>query len=405
MTPDTHKSQSIPSTNDADHARPGPPLWLLAELTYRCPLHCAFCYNPIGFENVKQEIDTDTWLGVLREARQLGSVQCGFSGGEPLLRDDLEVLVAEARKLGFYTNLLTSGVGLTEKRARALKDAGLDHIQLSFQDSTRELNDFLSNTKTFELKQKVAAIIKQHDWPMVMNCVIHRLNIDVIDKIIDLALELGAETLELANTQYYSWAMLNRDQLLPSKEQIDRAESFTADYRERFGDRIRILFVVPDYYENRPKRCMNGWGNVFLTITPDGSAVPCHTAKMIPGLDFPNVTDHSIKNIWYDSDAFNHFRGKSWMKEPCRSCPEQDDDLGGCRCQAYMMTGDPYAADPVCSKSPDRHKVDQAIKRAQELPVQSVQEHKLVFRDPKSSARLSRGRDGADVLINDSVSE
>ena len=181
-----------------------PPLWLLAELTYKCPLHCAFCYNPIEFDKQQNEISTESWLDILRQARALGSVQCGFSGGEPMLRDDLEELVSEARNLGFYTNLLTSGVGLNEQRARALKDAGLDHIQLSFQDSTRELNDFLSNTRTFDLKRRVAQTIKAHDWPMVMNCVIHRLNIDYIDKVIDLALEIGAETLELANTQYYS---------------------------------------------------------------------------------------------------------------------------------------------------------------------------------------------------------
>lgn len=382
-----------------NNASIGPPLWLLAELTYRCPLHCAFCYNPIGFDQIKEELDTETWVKTLREARAMGSVQCGFSGGEPMLRDDLEELVAEARQLGYYTNLLTSGVGLNQKRARALKDAGLDHIQLSFQDSTRELNDFLSNTRTFDLKRQVASLIKEHDWPMVMNCVIHRLNIDVIDKIIDLALELGAETLELANTQYYSWAKLNRDQLLPSREQVKKAEAVTASYRERFGDRIRIIFVVPDYYENRPKKCMNGWGNVFLTITPDGKALPCHTAAMLPGLEFPNVANESVQSIWYDSDLFNAFRGKKWMKEPCLSCPEQDDDLGGCRCQAYMLTGDINAADPICDKSPHRSEVDQVIAKAQESNEKTKNEHKLVFREPKASARLSSGRDGAGSIL------
>lgn len=366
----------------------GPPLWLLAELTYRCPLHCAFCFNPLDFDQHKNELDTDGWIRVLRQARALGSVQCGFSGGEPMLRDDLEILVAEARSLGYYTNLLTSGVGLNDKRARALKDAGLDHIQLSFQDSTKELNDFLSNTTTFDLKNKVAGLIKEYDWPMVMNCVIHRLNIDVIDKIIDLALELGAETLELANAQYYSWAKLNRDQLLPSREQIEKAEAVTARYRERYGDRIRIIFVVPDYYETRPKKCMNGWGNVFLTISPDGTALPCHTAKMLPGLEFPSVKDTSVKEIWYESDAFNRYRGKDWMKEPCRSCPEQDDDLGGCRCQAYMMSGDAAAADPVCDKSPHRHTVDAAIAEAQRPATPMMTEKPLVFRDPKASQSL-----------------
>ncbi|MFU2487808.1 pyrroloquinoline quinone biosynthesis protein PqqE [Thauera sp. WH-1] len=374
-------------------AQPGPPLWLLAELTYRCPLHCVFCYNPVDFAHTPDELSTDDWLRVLREARAAGSVQCGFSGGEPLLRDDLEVLVAEAHRLGFYTNLLTSGVGLTEVRARALKDAGLAHIQLSFQDSTRELNDFLSHTRTFELKQKVAATIKDNGWPMVMNCVIHRLNIDYIDRIIDMAVELGAEYLELANSQYYSWAMINRDQLLPSREQIERAERVTNARRQRYGDRIRIFFVVPDYHEKRPKKCMNGWGNVFLTVTPDGTALPCHTARMLPGLAFPNVRDMDVRRIWYESEGFNRYRGTGWMKEPCRSCPEQDKDLGGCRCQAFMLTGDPAAADPVCDKSPSHHKVIEAVERAERGEV-AVVERPLVFRGPEESRRRLGGLAG-----------
>jgi len=390
------------TATETDTEQPGPPLWLLAELTYRCPLHCAFCYNPIGFDDVKSELDTKHWVKTLREARDLGSVQVGFSGGEPLMRPDLEELVAEARQLDYYTNLLTSGVGLKKSRARALKDAGLDHIQLSFQDSTRELNDFLSNTKTFDLKKEVAAMIKDNDWPMVMNCVIHRLNIDYIDKIIELAVELGAETLELANTQYYSWARLNRDQLLPSREQIKKAEEVTNRYRDKYGDKLRIIFVVPDYYETRPKKCMNGWGNVFLTIVPDGTALPCHTARMLPGLEFPNVKDNTIQHIWYESDGFNHFRGKGWMKEPCKSCPEQENDLGGCRCQAYMLTGDMYAADPVCDKSPHREKINEAVEIAQRNDSQPVTEKPLVFRDPKSSQQLSHGLDGADILLPES---
>lgn len=377
----------------------GPPLWLLAELTYRCPLHCAFCYNPIGFDKVETELNTEGWLKTLREARDLGSVQIGFSGGEPLMRNDLEELVTEARQLGYYSNLLTSGVGLKKTRAKTLKDAGLDHVQLSFQDSTRELNDFLSNTRTFDLKKEVASMIKDNGWPMVMNCVIHRLNIDYIDKIIDLALELGAETLELANTQFYSWAKLNRDQLLPSQKQVKQAEEVTNRYRDKYGEKIRIIFVVPDYYETRPKKCMNGWGNVFLTVTPDGTALPCHTAGMLPGLEFPNVRDHTIRNIWYESDSFNHFRGKGWMKEPCRSCPEQDDDLGGCRCQAYMLTGDMYGADPVCDKSPQRNKIDEAIELAQHAG--QTTEKPLVFRDPKSSQKFSQGKDDVGVLLPD----
>ncbi len=369
--------------------RPGPPLWLLAELTYRCPLHCAFCFNPVDFARQTDELDTQGWIRTLQQARALGSVQCGFSGGEPMLRKDLETLVGEAHSLGYYTNLLTTGVGLNETRAKALKDCGLDHIQLSFQDSTREMNDFLSNTRTFDLKNNVAALIKDHDWPMVLNCVVHRMNIDHVDKIIEMALELGAETLELANTQYYSWAVVNRDHLLPSQAQLTEAERVTNEYRERYGDQLRIIFVVPDYYENRPKKCMNGWGNVFLTIAPDGTALPCHTARMLPGAAFPNVADHSIEDIWYGSEGFNRYRGKNWMKEPCRSCSEADDDLGGCRCQAFMLTGDPAGTDPVCDKSPNRPIVDEAIAKAQSSKTGLMTEQPLIFRDPKESIRLT----------------
>ena len=236
------------------------PLWLLAELTYRCPLHCAFCYNPIDYTDHSRELSTQQWLGVLREARALGAAQLGFSGGEPLVRDDLEVLVGEARKLGFYTNLITSGVGLTDKRLDDLQAAGLDHIQLSFQDSTQQLNDFLSSTRTFELKQRVAASIKRHGFPMVLNCVLHRYNLPHVDKIIDMALAMGAEYLELANTQYYGWAHQNEAQLMPTREQLDEAEAVVERYRRTHGERCKIFFVVPDYFERRPKRCMNGWG-------------------------------------------------------------------------------------------------------------------------------------------------
>ena len=391
MTIPDHAPSAAPATVATDPI--GPPLWLLAELSYRCPLHCVFCYNPVDFARHEQELSTADWLRVLEEARALGAVQCGFSGGEPMVRDDLEQLVAHAHRLGFYTNLLTSGVGLTEQRAAALKAAGLAHVQLSFQDSTRELNDFLSHTRTFDLKRRVAGIIKAHGWPMVLNCVIHRLNIDYIEQLIDMAVELGAEYLELANTQFYSWALENRDHLLPSREQLQRAEATVAAARARYGKRLRIFFVVPDYYENRPKKCMNGWGNVFLTITPDGTALPCHTARMLPGLAFPNVKEHSIAAIWRDSEGFNRFRGRAWMKEPCASCPEQEKDLGGCRCQAYMLAGDPAAADPVCDKSPRHEVVLDAVARAQR-PDGTVQatavEKPLVFRDPKASLALSK---------------
>ena len=366
----------------------GPPLWLLAEVTYRCPLHCVFCYNPVDFAKTERadELSTADWLRVLREARALGAVQCGFSGGEPLMRDDLEELIAEAHRLGYYTNLLTSGVGLTKERAQALKAAGLDHVQLSFQDSTRELNDFLSHTKTFQLKQEVGETIKSHGWPMVMNVVIHRLNIDHIDRIIAMADALGAEYLELANSQYYSWAHLNRDHLMPTSEQIRRAEAITDAWRAKVADRMKLFFVAPDYHEGRPKKCMNGWGNVFLTVTPDGTALPCHTAKMLPGLVFPNVREHDVRHIWFDSEGFNRYRGTGWMKGACVTCPDKEKDLGGCRCQAFLLAGDPAATDPVCPKSAHHGVVQAAVAAADagEVPVRP-----LVFRDPKASRALT----------------
>ena len=373
---------------DTASAAIGPPHWLLCELTYRCPLHCAFCYNPIDFARHDEELSTDDWLRVLREARALGAVQCGFSGGEPLQRKDLETLVAAARALGYYTNLITSGIGLNAERAQRLKEAGLDHIQLSFQDSTREVNDFLSSTRTFDLKRDAAATIKANGWPMVMNCVIHRLNIDHIERIIELAVELDSQYLELANVQFYSWAQLNREQLLPTREQLQRAERVTQQWREKLGSRMKLIFVVSDYYETRPKKCMNGWGNIFLTIAPDGTALPCHTARMLPGLAFPNVRDSSVREIWYGSEGFNRYRGTGWMKEPCASCPEKEKDYGGCRCQAYMLAQDPASADPVCDKSPKHAVVAEIIARAQQ-PRSVAEARPLLFRDPKNSKALS----------------
>jgi pyrroloquinoline quinone biosynthesis protein E len=374
---------------EGDHTaadRPGPPLWLLAELTYRCPLHCVFCFNPLDFANHADELGTDDWLRVLREGRELGAVQLGLSGGEPLLRDDLEVIVAEARRLGFYSNLLTSGVGLTPARARALKDAGLDHVQLSFQDSTREMNDFLSHTKTFELKGRVARIIKDQGWPMVMNVVLHRLNIDHVDRIIGMAHEFGAEYLELANTQYYSWAYLNRSQLLPTHEQLRRAEECTDRWRSRVGDSMRILFVAPDYHEGVVKKCVNGWGSTLLNVAPDGVALPCHTARMLPGAAFPNVREASLREIWFESEGFRRYRGTGWMKEPCASCEHKERDLGGCRCQAWLLAHDAEAADPACRLSPHHGLVTAAVAQAAKT---SPTEHPLVFRDAANSRRLS----------------
>ena len=367
-----------------------PPFWLLAELTYRCPLHCVFCYNPLNYAAIQNELTTAEWIKVMREARELGAAQLGFSGGEPLMRDDLEELVDEAHRLGFYTNLITSGVGLNEKRIQALKTAGLDHIQLSFQDSTQEMNDFLSSTKTFELKKRVAALIKQYDYPMVMNVVLHRHNLPHIDKIIEMALSLEAEYVELANTQYYGWAMKNREHLIPSHQQLIEAEAIVNQYREKIGKTCKLLFVVPDYFENRPKACMNGWGSVFLGVGADGAALPCHNAREIPGLDIPNVRDHSMREIWYDSKAFNFFRGDEWMQEPCRSCDEKSKDFGGCRCQALMLAGDASKTDPVCSKSPDHGVIEKIIHMAGQTEKKPDPVFPLIFRSDKNSLELTQ---------------
>ncbi|WP_233575841.1 pyrroloquinoline quinone biosynthesis protein PqqE [Noviherbaspirillum saxi] len=365
----------------------GTPLWLLAELTYRCPLHCVFCYNPLDFARHEKELTTAQWFDVMRQARALGAAQLGFSGGEPLVREDLEELIGEAHRLGYYTNLITSGIGLTEARIARMKDLGLDHIQLSFQDSTREMNDFLSSTRTFELKQRVAKLIRQYDYPMVLNVVLHRHNLDHVGRIIEMAVEMDVDYLELANTQYYGWALVNRAQLMPTREQLQRAEETVNAYRKKLGNRLRILFVVPDYFEDRPKACMNGWGSVFLAVAADGTALPCHAARSLPGMDFPNVTTQSIAGIWRHSDAFQRYRGSDWMKEPCKSCPDKKKDFGGCRCQAYALTGDAANADPVCGKSGHHNQIGKIVfdAHATQTRQKDMNVQPLVFRSKANS--------------------
>ncbi|HEY5717638.1 MAG TPA: pyrroloquinoline quinone biosynthesis protein PqqE [Motiliproteus sp.] len=343
------------------------PLWLLAELTYRCPLQCSYCANPVDLRYGATELTTDEWVGVFEQSRALGAAQLGFSGGEPLVRQDLETLIREGRQLGYYTNLITSGIGLNEARIDAFREAGLDHIQVSFQASDEELNNRIAGSrKAFAQKLAMARAVKAAGYPMVLNFVIHRQNIEQIDRIIELSIELQADYVELATAQYYGWALVNRDHLLPTREQLQRAEAITNQYRSELnGSGPKLIFVTPDYYEERPKGCMNGWGNLFLTITPDGTALPCHSARELP-IAFPNVRDSSVESIWYRSHGFNHFRGYEWMKEPCRSCSEKEKDFGGCRCQAFAMTGDAANADPVCSKSPHHHLIETARERAEQ---------------------------------------
>lgn len=373
----------------SDQNRLPQPLWLLAELTYRCPLQCPYCSNPVEIAKYKDELSTDDWIRVLRQARKMGATQLGLSGGEPLVRTDLEAIIAEARTLGYYSNLITSGVGMDAARIKAFKQAGLDHIQISFQASSEELNDFIAGTDAFRHKMEMAKLVKRNGYPMVLCIVLHRHNEDQIEQILDMTVALEADYVELATTQYYGWAMLNRDQLLPTRAQVEHAEAVAHDYQERFKGKMKIYYVVPDYYEERPKACMNGWGAVFLTIAPDGTALPCHAAAQLPGLSFPNVKQSSIEEIWNESAAFNRFRGFDWMKEPCASCPEREKDFGGCRCQAYMLTGDPSNADPVCSLSPHH---DVLVRQVEAINARASapapEQRPLIFRNMRNSKRL-----------------
>lgn len=366
----------------------GLPLWLLAELTYRCPLQCPYCSNPLDYAQHKNELSTQEWCDIFDQARAMGAVQLGFSGGEPLVRQDLEQLTQHAHQLGFYTNLITSGMGLTQQRIENLKNAGLDHIQVSFQASDPIVNNALAGSKhAFDQKYEMCRLIKQYHYPMVLNFVIHRHNIDQIDRIIELCLELEADTVELAICQFYGWAFLNRQSLLPTQEQLIKAEQITNQYREKLRQAnhpCKLIFVVPDYYEERPKACMNGWGKIFFTIAPDGLALPCHAARQLP-IQFPNVREQTLADIWYRSTGFNHFRGDAWMPAGCRSCPEKERDFGGCRCQAFMLTGDAANEDPVCGKSAYHHLIEQA--RYDSSAESSVQD--MIFRNSKNSKKLS----------------
>jgi pyrroloquinoline quinone biosynthesis protein E len=345
----------------------GLPLWLVLELTYKCPLQCPWCNNPVDFARYRDELTTEEWFGVLRQGRAMGAVQLGFTGGEPLLRPDLEQLVGEAERLGYYTNLITSGVGLTPKRLAALKTAGLKQVQLSVQACDSELCDTLVGVReAYAAKIAAAREIKAQGFPMVMNVPVSRYNIGQVEAFIELAEELGIEYIEFANLQYYNWAMLNRAELLPTREQLEAAEAAVARARQRLGKKMTIYFVIPDYFDGVPKACMNGWGSILLTVAPDGTALPCQEAKLIQGIDFPNVRDGDMRWIWQDSPGFKKFRGDDWMKEPCRSCDERERDFGGCRCQAFMLTGDAANADPACAKSPHHHLIQEAVERARD---------------------------------------
>jgi PqqA peptide cyclase len=338
------------------------PYALLAELTYRCPLHCPYCSNPTQARN-NHELATDEWKRVIREAAALGVLQIGFSGGEPLVRRDLPDLVRAAREANLYTNLITSGIGLDDDRIRLLRDGGLDSIQLSFQSDETDLADEIAGVRAHQRKLDTAAKIRAAEIPLSLNFVIHRRNIDRLPQLIELAENLGAERVELANVQFYGWAFSNRMALLPTREQVVRAREIATAAKARLAGKIDIFYVLPDYYETRPKPCLNGWGQRYLTVNPIGDVLPCPTASSaIPDLHFENVRTRALDWIWRDSESFNRFRGTEWMPEPCRSCPQKEIDFGGCRCQAALLTGNAANTDPVCTLSPNRAVVDTVLR-------------------------------------------
>ena len=365
------------------------PYALLAEVTYRCPLHCPYCSNPIalpvaaslpatpkfhegGCETTRRpqdgdysngELTTDEWKRVIREAAALGVLQIGFSGGEPLARRDLAELVRAAREANLYTNLITSGIGLGDDRVRDLRDAGLDSVQLSFQSDQPDLSDEIAGAHAHQRKLDVAAKIRAAEIPLSLNFVIHRRNIDRLSQMIELAESLEAERVELANVQFYGWAFLNRAALLPTYDQVARAREVAIAAKARLAGTMEIFYVLPDYYESRPKPCLNGWGQRYLTVNPIGDVLPCPTASSsIPDLRFENVRARNLDWIWRESESFNRFRGTDWMPEPCRSCPQREIDFGGCRCQAALLTGNATNTDPVCEFSPNRAIVDAILR-------------------------------------------
>jgi PqqA peptide cyclase len=340
---------------------PPRPMTLIAELSYQCPLHCPYCSNPIdiGGDKYRDELATEDWTRTFQQAGRLGVLQLALTGGEPMLRRDLVALCAGAREAGLYSSLITAGTLFTHERAEALKRAGLDHVQVSIQSPDAHDNDRIAGNVSFDKKIAAAHVAKELDFPLTINCVLHRQNLDRIEEILELALELGAQRLELANTQYYGWAVANQQALMPTSEQLRHGEQAVERFRERVGPKLDVLWVLPDFYEDLPKPCMGGWARTAMVVAPNGDVLPCQAASTIPGLEFDNVREHPLEWIWSESPAFSAFRGTDWMQEPCRTCPlgRQEVDWGGCRCQALRLTGDAAAADPVCRYSPHHARV------------------------------------------------
>jgi len=345
---------------DATVQRAPRPLGLLAELTHRCPLGCPYCSNPIALEGRADELDTATWARVFSEAAALGVLQVHLSGGEPAARRDLVEITKAAHDAGLYTNLITSAVGITKETFAKLSDAGLEHVQISIQDNEPGSADHIAGYKgAYARKAALAAEVTRCGIPLTVNAVMHRANIDHVAEMVALALSLGAKRVEIAHVQYYGWALKNRTQLMPTQEQVERAVKTVEALRLRHHGQIVIDAVVPDYYARYPKACVGGWGRRSLNVTPSGKVLPCHAAESIPNLDFWNVREHALQDIWDNAPSFMAFRGTDWMQEPCRSCPKREQDFGGCRCQAFALTGDARAADPVCHLSPHHAVVGQ----------------------------------------------
>jgi pyrroloquinoline quinone biosynthesis protein E len=365
------------------------PTTLLAELTYRCPLHCPYCSNPLAMTGADRELTSEEWKRVFTEARALGVLQLGLSGGEPLARRDVEELAAHAHQLGLYTTLVTSGLGLTRERAEALRDAGLEHIQISIQDSDTQTADRIAGMRASQHKQAAVEIVRDLGFAFSINVVLHRANLDRIGDIIEMAAALGADRLELANTQYYGWALENRNALMPTAAQVADAQAVADDAIRRYRGRMQIIYVLPDYYESYPKPCYGGWGHVYLVVTPPGQVLPCHGATHITTLHFDSVRDRSLDWIWKESPGFQAYRGDEWMLEPCRSCPRKAIDFGGCRCQAFALTGDAANTDPVCTLTPLRAIVDRSIQKATGPP---EYRYRYLSLDPSTGPGSSRAQ-------------
>ena len=343
------------------------PLALVAELTHRCPLHCVYCSNPLELQSRATELSTEVWSRVFKEAAEAGVLQADFTGGEPLARPDLVDLVGSARTAGLYVSLITSGLPLDEAKLESLVQSGLDHFQLSFQGAREETANDISGTKSHRQKLRVLQWLKRYRIGLTLNFVIHRRNIDELEEMLAIVEASDPGCVEFASVQYYGWAFANRENLMPTRQQLDYCVERLKRAEEELQSKTRVIFVVPDYYAKFPKPCVGGWGRKLMLITPNGDALPCHAATVIPGLKFENVKNRSLRAIWESSEAFQRFRGEEWMQEPCKSCDRRARDFGGCRCQAMLVAGDASATDPVCSLAPQRHKVDALVAKTNEL--------------------------------------